>query len=86
MPNSVFVRAVERAWRYRITTMETVERIALLQMTQDVPTLPFVEVDEAYLDRAELVRFRGDLSTEVISFACGRYGQASRMRISSCAA
>jgi transposase len=51
MPNSVFLQAIERAQRYQITSMETVERIALLQMTQDVPMLPLVEVDEAYLDR-----------------------------------
>ena len=40
MPNSVFLQAVERALRYRITTMDTIERIALLHMTQDVPMLP----------------------------------------------
>jgi len=51
MPDSVFLQAIERAQRYQITSMETVERIALLQMTQDVPRLPLVEVDEAYLDR-----------------------------------
>ena len=51
MPDSVFLHAIERAQRYQITSMETVERIALLQMTQDVPRLPLVEVDEAYLDR-----------------------------------
>jgi transposase len=51
IPNSVFLQAVERALRYRITTMDTIERIALLHMTQDVPRLPPVDVDEAYLDR-----------------------------------
>jgi hypothetical protein len=51
MPSSVFLQAIERAQRYQITSMETVERIALLQMTQDVARLPLVEVDEAYLDR-----------------------------------
>jgi transposase len=51
IPNSVFLQAVERALRYRITTMDTIERIALLHMTQDVPRLPLVEVDEAYRDR-----------------------------------
>ena len=51
MPNSVFIQTIERALRYQITSMETIERIALLHMTQDIPGLPLVEVDEAYLDR-----------------------------------
>ncbi len=51
MPHSVFIQAIERALRYQIASLETIERIALLYMTQDVPRLPRVEVDEAYRER-----------------------------------
>jgi hypothetical protein len=51
MPNAVFVQAIERALRYQIASLEIVARIALLQMTQDIPRLPLVEVDEAYRER-----------------------------------
>lgn len=51
MPNSVFIQAIERALHYQIASIETVERIALLCMTQDVPRLPCVDVDEAYRER-----------------------------------
>jgi len=51
MPNSVFIQSVERALRYRITGIETIERIALLHMTQDIPSLPLADVDEAYRER-----------------------------------
>jgi transposase len=51
MPSSVFIQSIERALRYQITTIETVERIALLYMTQDVPRIPSVDVDEAFRER-----------------------------------
>jgi hypothetical protein len=51
MPNSVFIQSIERALRYQITSIETIERIALLYMTQDVPRIPTVDVDEAYRER-----------------------------------
>ena len=51
MPNSVFIQSIKRALRYQITSIETVERIALLHMTQDVPRIPSVDVDEAYRER-----------------------------------
>jgi len=51
MPNAVFIHAIERALRYQITSIETVERVALLYMTQDVPSLPLVDVDEAFRGR-----------------------------------
>ena len=60
MPQSVFIQAMERALRYRIASLETVQRIALLHMTQDVPSLPCFEVDEAYRER-EAYR-EGDLT------------------------
>jgi transposase len=51
IPNSVFIQTIERALRYQITSIETLERIALLHMTQDIPRLPLVDVDEAYRER-----------------------------------
>jgi hypothetical protein len=51
MPNAVLIQSIERALRYQIASIETIERIALLYMTQDVPKLPSVDVDEAYRER-----------------------------------
>lgn len=51
MPNAVFIQSIERALRYQITNLETVERIALLYMTQDIPRLPSVDVDESFRER-----------------------------------
>ena len=51
MPNSVFIQAIERALRYQITGIETIERIALLYMTSDTPKLPCVDVDEDFRHR-----------------------------------
>ena len=51
MPNAVLIQSIERALRYQITSIETIERIALLHMTQDIPGLPLVDVDEAYRER-----------------------------------
>lgn len=51
MPSSVFIQSIERALRYQITSIETIERIALLHMTQDVPRIPSVDVDEAFRER-----------------------------------
>jgi transposase len=51
MPDSVFIQSIERALRYQITSIETVERIAVLHMTQDIPALPLVDVGEAYRER-----------------------------------
>jgi transposase len=51
MPNSVFIKATERALHYQIASIETVERIALLCMTQHIPKLPSADVDETYRER-----------------------------------
>jgi hypothetical protein len=51
MPSPVFIQTVERALRYRIASIETLERIALLYMTQDTPKLPCVDVDEDFCNR-----------------------------------
>jgi transposase len=51
MPGSVFIPAVERALRYRIVSIETIERIALLYMTQETRVLPCADVDEGFRQR-----------------------------------
>lgn len=51
MSDSLFVRAVERALRYRITSMETLRNIAVLQMSQGELDLPCVDVDESFRER-----------------------------------
>ena len=51
MPSSVFIQTLERALRYRITSIEILERIALLCMTQDTQILPCVDVDESFHQR-----------------------------------
>jgi hypothetical protein len=51
MPAAVFIQTAERALRYRITSIETLERIALLYITQDTQILPRVDVDEGFRQR-----------------------------------
>ena len=51
MTPGLFVRSIERAYKYKITTIETNERIALLQMRQETADLPLVEVDEDFRQR-----------------------------------
>ena len=48
---ALFIRSLERAHKYRITTMETIERIVVLCMGQGQAELPFVEVDEEFQQR-----------------------------------
>ena len=44
-------QSLERARKYRITSLETVERIALLYLQQGAGELPLVQVDEAFRER-----------------------------------
>jgi len=48
---SVFVQALQRALRYRVVQMETLERIAWLCMNQGQQLLPFADVDESFRER-----------------------------------
>jgi hypothetical protein len=58
MTSALFIRTVERALKYRITTVETLRRIALMHMTQGVEMLPLAEVDESYEERDAYVEGR----------------------------
>ena len=51
MTSSLFIQTIERALRYRITSIEILERIARLCMTQDTQILPCVDVDESFRQR-----------------------------------
>jgi transcriptional regulator with XRE-family HTH domain len=51
MTSELFIQSIERALRYRIASVETIERIALLYMTQDAQILPDVDVDEDFQHR-----------------------------------
>ena len=48
MTESLFIASIERAHKYKITDIATIERIAALHLTEDVQTLPLVDVDEDF--------------------------------------
>jgi len=50
LPEAVFTQAVERALRYRVVDLPTVQRIAWLYLSQG-EYIPDVEVDESYRQR-----------------------------------
>lgn len=51
MTPELFIKTIERALKYQITDMETIERIAVLHMTEGMDLLSSVQVDEAFRDR-----------------------------------
>jgi hypothetical protein len=51
MTPELLIKSVERAHKYKITSVETIERIAVLYINQEGETLPYVEVDEAFRKR-----------------------------------
>jgi hypothetical protein len=51
MTPELFLKVIARAHQYRINTLETIERIALLQLREGQAELPLADVDEAYLQR-----------------------------------
>jgi transposase len=51
MSSALFLSSIERALKYRITSIETIQRIARLYVHQGDETLPCVEVDETYRNR-----------------------------------
>ena len=46
-----FSQTLERARKYRITSLETLERIAWLYLQQGAGELPLVEIDDAFRER-----------------------------------
>jgi len=51
MTPELFLKVMERAHKYRINTLQTIERIALLQLREGQAEFPLAEVDETYLQR-----------------------------------
>jgi hypothetical protein len=51
MSPDLFAKTVERARKYRITALDTIKRIATLQLTSGFEELPSVDVDEHFRDR-----------------------------------
>lgn len=56
--SQVFVKALQRALRYRIADMETVRRIAVLYVAQGEESVPCVRIDENFLQREEYLEGR----------------------------
>jgi hypothetical protein len=52
MTPTLFIKSVQRAHHYRITNLESLERIALLYLRESDTDLPFAEIDESFLQRA----------------------------------
>ena len=48
---ALFITSIERAHKYKITDIATVERIVVLNMTAGASTLPFAEIDEDFRQR-----------------------------------
>jgi len=51
MTRSIFIQTIERALRYQITDIDTLQRIARLCLTQGDVQLPGVDVDESFRQR-----------------------------------
>src|SRR5208337_5070061 len=51
MSLELLTQSLERACKYRITSLETVERIALLYLQQGIGQLPLAEVDDHLTQR-----------------------------------
>lgn len=47
----LFIKTIGRALKYQITDMETIERIAVLHMSEGMDMLGSIQVDEAFRDR-----------------------------------
>ena len=52
MTPELFVKSIQRAHRYRITSLQTIERIALLHLAEGTAELPFAELDEGFRQRS----------------------------------
>lgn len=62
MTPALFLKTIERALKYRIGEIETLRRIAVMQMSEGVEILPSAEVDESLKERDAYVE--GHLTDE----------------------
>jgi hypothetical protein len=51
MTAQLFIQTIERAHHYGITTLDTIERIALLQLREGAIELPLADLDQTYSQR-----------------------------------
>ena len=51
MTPELFIKSVERAHHYQITSLATLERIALLYLEAGSGELPWVEIDQSFRQR-----------------------------------
>jgi transposase len=51
MTPELFLKTIERAHKYQITDIDTLERIALLHMSEGMDLFPLAEVDESFRQR-----------------------------------
>jgi transposase len=51
IPAVLFIQSIQRAAQYRITSLETIERIALLYFKEATAELPLAEIDEGFRER-----------------------------------
>jgi transposase len=51
MAPGLFLKTIERAHKYRITDIDTIQRIAVLHITEGMDLLPSADVDESFRDR-----------------------------------
>ena len=58
MTQELFIKSIERAHKYRITDVAIIERIATVNITQGIRTLPFTEVDENFRQRDTYIEGR----------------------------
>jgi hypothetical protein len=58
MSAAVFVRTLERALRYQIADLDTLQRIALLLLDASEPPLPAVNIDESFRTRENYLEGR----------------------------
>ena len=52
MTPELFVKSIQRAHRYRINSLQTIERIAVLHLSEASAELPLAELDEGFRQRS----------------------------------
>jgi hypothetical protein len=73
MSADLFIKAIRRALIYRITDIDTIERIAILLMKEECVSMPSAHIDEEFINRPSFIegRFTDDVD---LSFY-NRFGQ-----------
>lgn len=67
----LFIATIQRALKYRITEMETIERMAILQMTSCDYEIPCVDIDNQFKDRESYQEGRLSGEVDLSIYDCG---------------